>query len=232
MSTPDISELKRQLVSTCEALVRSGTLSMSGHGNVSLRVPGRDEILFTAGSGLHGVTPEGIVRLRLDGSLLEGELSPTGHEVIFMHTTIYEQKDDTGCVVHTHSPYATAFAVANKPIQCWSEAAARWGLDDGVPVAAYGPRGSQESLDNIRDVLTPKSKAVLLGNHGILAFGQTAQSTVGVCVALVETAQLALYASVIGQPQVIPPHMLSYAQERMQAFAATGAVSGGHAANH
>ncbi|HLG69359.1 MAG TPA: class II aldolase/adducin family protein, partial [Chloroflexota bacterium] len=126
-------------------------------------------------------------------------------------------------------PYATAFAVANKPIQCWTEAAARWGLEDGVPVAAYGRRGSEESLENIRKVLTPRSKAVLLGNHGILAFGDGPQKTVGICVALEETAQSAMFASLIGQPQAIPPHMLSYTQERMRSFAEAGALSSGHA---
>jgi L-fuculose-phosphate aldolase len=229
MSTPDIDELKQQLIGACDAIVRSGTLSMSGHGNASLRIPGRDEMLFTGGSGILNVTPNDIVRLRLDGSVLDGEVSPTGHEVIFMHATIYEQKDDAGCVIHTHSPFATAFAVANKPIQCWTEAAARWGLEDGVPVAAYGPRGSTESLDNIRAVLRPGSKAVLLGNHGILAFAESTQRTVGICVALEETAQSAMYASLIGQPQAIPPHMLSYTQERMQTFAAAGTLSAGHA---
>jgi L-ribulose-5-phosphate 4-epimerase len=230
--TPSISELKHQLIETCNAVAKSGTLSMSGHGNASLKIPGRDEMLFTGGSGVVGVTEKDIVRLGLDGAVLEGELSPTGHEVIFMHAVVYQEQESAACVIHTHSPYATAFAVAGKPIECWAEVAARWGLDDGVPIAGYGPRGSQESVENIRQVITPRSKAVLLANHGILAFSGSADHTVRVCVALEETAQLALYASVIGKPQPIPPHMLTATQARMHEFAAAGTVSGGQHGHH
>ncbi|MHB8575110.1 MAG: class II aldolase/adducin family protein, partial [Dehalococcoidia bacterium] len=168
-----------------------------------------------------------ICRLGLDGTLLEGDLPPVAHEVVHMHTAVYQEKDSTGCVIHTHSPFATAFAVAGRSILCWSEAAARFGMEDGVPVAAYGPRGSKESVDNIRKVLTPKSKAVLLANHGILAFHESALDAVRVCVALEETAQLALYASALGGPRVIPAEMLAYTQQRVQEFAAAGVVSSG-----
>ncbi len=221
--------LRQQVVDIAEAVVRSGTLSMSGHGNISLRIPGRDEILFTAGGTLAGLTPREIARSRLDGTILDGELPPVAHEVVHMHTVVYQEKDATGCVIHTHSPYATAFAVAGRPILCWSEAAARFGLEDGVPVAAYGPRGSQESVENIRKVLTPKSRAVLLANHGVLAFHADAEMAVRVCVALEETAQLALYASALGGAQEIPAAMLAYTQQRVADFAAAGTVSGGEA---
>jgi L-fuculose-phosphate aldolase len=221
--------LKQQLLETVHGVVRSGTLSMSGHGNISLRIPGRDEILFTAGGALPGLTLNDIVRLHLDGTLLEGELPPVAHEVVHMHTVIYQVREGTGCVIHTHSPFATAFAVAGQPILCWSEAAARFGLEEGVPVAPYAPRGSDESVANIRQAITPRSKAVLLGNHGILAFDRSGLDTVRVCVALEETAQLAIYASQIGQPQVIPAHMLAYTQERVQAFADAGTLRDGKA---
>ncbi len=224
-----LADLKQQLIETCEAVVRSGALSISGHGNISLRVPGKDQILFTAGGTLHGLTPAGIARLSLDGELLEGELPPVAHEVVHMHTAVYERRLETGCVIHTHSPFATAFAVAGRPILCWSEAAARFGMEDGVPVAAYGPRGSQESVNNIRGVITPRSKAVLLANHGILAFHESSADAVRVCTALEETAQLALYASALGGPQLIPPEMLAYTQQRVAEFAAAGAVRGGAA---
>jgi len=223
----EIGDLKQQLVETCAAVIRSGAISMSGHGNISLRIPGRDEFLFTAGGRLSEITPTDIVRLSFDGRVLEGSLPPVAHEVVNMHAVVYQEKGSTGCVIHTHAPYATAFAVAGKPILCWSEAAARFGLDDGAPVAAYGPRGSQESVENIRRVLTPNGKAVLLANHGILAFNETAQGAVGVCTALEETAQLALLAATIGGAREIPAEMRAYTQERAAQFAAAGVVGSG-----
>jgi len=224
----DLDTLKQELVETCAAIVRSGILSLSGHGNVSLRVPGRDELLLTSGGRLDNLTLADIAHLRLDGELLAGTLVPTAHEIVHMHTLIYREREDVGCVIHTHSPYATAFAVAGQPIQCWSEAAARFGLDEGAPVAAYGPRGSQESLDNIRRVLTPTNKAVLLANHGVLVFDRTAQAAIGVSVALEETAQLGLYAAAIGGARDIPPALRAFTRERAQQFAAMGTLSAQH----
>lgn len=221
----DLDALKQELVETCAAIVRSGILSLSGHGNASLRVPGRDEMLLTSGGRLAGLTMADIAHLRLDGELLAGTLVPTAHEIVQMHALIYREREEIGCVIHTHAPYATAFAVAGRPILCWSEAAARFGLDEGAPVAAYGPRGSQESLDNIRRVLTPRSKAVLLANHGVLTFDRTAQGAIAVSIALEETAQLGLYAASIGGPRELPPELRAYTQERAQQFAAMGTIS-------
>ena len=101
---------------------------MSGHGNISIKVPGRDEILYTAAASLPNFSEEGIARLRLDGTVLEGEVSPMAAAVISMHVAIYEEKPETGCVLHTHSPFATAFAVANRPLEGWTEAFGIFGL--------------------------------------------------------------------------------------------------------
>jgi len=62
---------------------------------------------------------------------------------------MYQDNPDVGCVLHTHSPFATAHAVAHRPIGCWVEALAMFGLPVGVPVAAYGPRGSELAVANI-----------------------------------------------------------------------------------
>jgi L-fuculose-phosphate aldolase len=209
-------------VATARRVVESGVLSLSGHGNISLRVPGRDEILFTSGGSLRGLGPEGIVRLRMDGEPLQGEVAPMANAVIHMHTAVYEELEDVRCVLHTHSPWATAFAVANRPIECWQEAMAIFGLGAGVPVAAYGPRGSEAAVANIREVLAPERRAVLLANHGILAFHRTPAETVQVNVVLEEAAQAAIYAGSLGGARPIPPEMIEASRVRAEDFAARG----------
>ena len=220
MSSTD--SLEEELIRTVQAVTASGAISMSGHGNVSLRVPGRDELLFTAGGSLSGFERDGIVRLALDGRILEGELPPIAAAVVDMHTAIYQDRPDTGCVIHTHSPFATAFAVAGRPIECWTEAFGIFGLEDGVPVAGYGPRGSRESVDNIRAALGARTQAVLLANHGVLAFHQTAAQTVNLGVIIEEAAQSAVYATGIGGARVIPAEMLRASHDRAAAFQAAG----------
>jgi L-fuculose-phosphate aldolase len=216
--------LRRELVETVRAVVRSGAISMSKHGNASIKVPGRDEILYTAVGTLDGFDESGIARIGLDGTVLDGTVAPMSAAVIDMHRVIYQERPQMGCVIHTHSPYATAFAVANKPIECWTEGFGIFGLDDGVPVAGYGPRGSRESVDNIRQALRERTKAVLLANHGVLAFEQTAAATVQVGILVEEAAQSALLAAQIGGAQVIPPEMLQATYDRHAAFHAAGDV--------
>lgn len=215
------------MLETAAAVLRSGAISMSGHGNISIRVPGRDEIVYTAAGSLNGLSARGIARLRLDGTLLEGEVAPMAAAVTRMHTAIYLAKEDTGCVIHTHSPFATAFAVANRPIECWTESFGIFGLDDGIPVAAYGPRGSDQAVENILDALAPTTRAVLLANHGVLAFHRTPAETVQLGVVIEEAAQAAVYAGAVGGPLAIAPEMLHASRHRAEAFAAEGTRTAG-----
>ena len=159
-------DLAEQVVEIAARVVASGAISANGHGNVSLRVPGAEEMYFTAGPSLRGHPVSAVVRVGLDGTLLEGDLPPIQGAVVAMHTALYADHGHVGCVVHTHSPYATAYAVAQRPIGCWVEAMAMFGLQDGVPVAGYGPRGSAQAVANIRAAVLPGTPAVLLANHG------------------------------------------------------------------
>jgi L-fuculose-phosphate aldolase len=225
MST-DLHTLYTQLVETAQAIVRSGAISMSGHGNISIRVPGREEILYTTGSTLNGFEESSIARLGLDGSVLDGAVPPIAAAVISMHTAIYQERPETGCVLHTHSLYATAFAVANRPIEGWTEAFGIFGLEDGVPLASYGARGSKQAVQNIREALTPKTQAVLLANHGVLCFHTTPAMAVTMNVIVEEAAQAAIFAESLGGAKVVPPELLHASHERAANFEARGVLHG------
>lgn len=160
------SSLVEQVISAAGIVLAGGAISHNGHGNVSIRVPGEDEMYFTSASSLHNLTVDGIARVGLDGGLREGKLPPIQGAVVAMHTAMYQDRPDVGCVIHTHAPYATAYAVAQRPIDCWIEALAMFGLADGVPLAAYGPRRSAQAVANIRAALKGGAPAVLLANLG------------------------------------------------------------------
>src|ERR1700749_2236382 len=135
-------DLADQVAGIASRVVARGAISANGDGNVSVRVPGAEEMYFTAGPSLRGHPASAVVRVGLDGTLLEGELPPIQGAVVAMHTAMYADNPEVGCVMHTHSPYATAYAVAHRRIECWVEAMAMFGLAAGVPIAKYGPRGS------------------------------------------------------------------------------------------
>lgn len=214
-----------RLIDTTRRVLASGAIGGNGHGNVSIRVAGADEMYFTSASSLIGLTVDGIARVRLDGTLLEGQLPPIQGAVVDMHTSRYRANEEVGCVLHTHSPFATAFAVAQRPIECWIEALAMFGLADGVPVAAYGPRGSAEAVANIDAVVRPGVPAVLLANHGVLVFHRSPDLAVLVGGVVEEAAQAALNATRIGGPVAIPEDMRAAAFQRAMAFATAGTRS-------
>jgi L-fuculose-phosphate aldolase len=219
------SSLVDQVIDTAARVVAGGAISANGHGNVSVRVPGAPEMYFTSAPSLRGLRADGVVRVGLDGTLLEGSLPPIQGAVVAMHTAMYADGAEVGCVVHTHSPYATAFAVANRPIGCWIEALAMFGLPDGVPVAGYGPRGSDQAVANIRAAVRPGVPAVLLANHGVLVFHRTPDLAVLVGGVVEEAAQAAINAMAIGGPVEIPDDLRAAALQRAMAFAAAGTAS-------
>jgi L-ribulose-5-phosphate 4-epimerase len=215
-------DLADQVVEVAAQVVASGAISHNGHGNVSLRSPGADEMYFTAGSSLRGHPVEAVVRVGLDGELREGDLPPVQRAVVAMHTAMYADQPDVGCVVHTHSPYATAYAVARRPIGCWVEALAMFGLPEGVPVAGYGPRGSDEAVAQIRSAVRQGVPAVLLANHGVLVFHRTPALAVLTGAIVEEAAQAGINAASIGGPVEIEPDMRAAALQRAMAFQQAG----------
>jgi L-fuculose-phosphate aldolase len=218
------ADFVNQVIDVAQRVVASGAISANGHGNVSLRVPGADEIYFTAGPLLRNHPASAVVRLGLDGTLREGELPPIQGAVVAMHTAMYADNPDVGCVLHTHSPYATAFAAAHRPIGCWVEALAMFGLPNGVPIAAYGPRGSDQAVANIRAAVSPGVPAVLLANHGVLVFHRTPDLAIMVGGIVEEAAQAGIRAAGIGGPVEVPEELRAAALQRAMTFETKGTV--------
>ena len=217
-------ELRQAVIENANFLVRIGAISLSHHGNFSVRVPGTDTILLTASSSFDNLRPENLALLDLDGKLVEGEINPTNAEIVHMHAIVYKERPDTGAVVHTHSTYATSFALASRALGCSYEALVRNEMAGGVPLAKYGPRGSGESISNIANALsqTMNTKAVLLENHGVLAFGATPTAAARANLIVEEAAQMEIYAEVLGGAKIIPPELLKATVGRRDEFARAG----------
>jgi L-fuculose-phosphate aldolase len=214
-----VAEAREAILACARLITEQGTVSRSGHGNISARIRGTDRIVLTAVGGITSLRHEDLAVLTLDGEVVEGRMDPAAAEIVRMHTEVYRKRDDVGGVVHTHAPYVTAYAVANKPIECIYEGMARFDMVDAVPVAAYAPRGSEESVSNIVEAVNERSKAVLLQNHGILTFSTDPVAAARVLTILEEAAELGIYAASLGEPTTISAHMAAYAQRRAAEFA-------------
>ena len=194
------AELPQQLARAAERLRDSGVLSKSLHGNLSAMDEGSRDSFWMSGSSLKGLKAEDLGRVSVDGDIVAGGMRSTEREVVAMHAIVYSLRPEVRCVIHTHSPAATTYAVARQPLGCVAESLARWGFSRETPVASYGPRGSKESVDAIAATLGAQGDvpALLLASHGVLVFGSSVEEAVRRSIALEEAAELALRAMSLG----------------------------------
>jgi L-ribulose-5-phosphate 4-epimerase len=182
-------------------LANANILSASGHGNASVRLSHDPNlILLTKRSVLRGFTPDQTAVVSLDGAVIEGELAPETDEVVKMHTEVYRRRSDANAIFHTHSPYATTYAIAVQPLPLAYEALAYEGQVQTVPLAPYGKRGTPRSIETITETLAanPATLILLLANHGLLVFGRDADHAARLTVVVEEAARFELAARALG----------------------------------
>lgn len=227
----DMQPYADRIVQSARKLVAgNAVLSHSQHGNISIRLPGGDRFILTGVGALSELSTDDLGLLTLDGDIVSGAIGPASHEIIQMHAAVYRRRPDIQAVIHTHSPYVTAFAIANKPIEPTYEALVRFDITEAVPVAAYGPRGSEASVNNIVQALNDTNHAVLLANHGLLVFDSSIEKATHLVFILEEAAQFSLMANVIGGPQVLPMAAIDQARARRDEFEQIGTVHAGNPA--
>lgn len=205
-----------QIVDAARLLFTAGVMSHSGHANLSARLDG-DRMLLTSSGAVRDLTAEQLATVGFDGTVLDGTLAPDNAEIVAMHATVYRARHDVGAVIHTHSPSATAFALARRPLPCRTEPLLRFGQAEEIPVAPWGPRGSDASVRGIADALAaqPTTSAVLLANHGLLAFGTGPVATARLVVAIEESAEAEVAAATLGGAVDFPPGALEAVRASM-----------------
>jgi L-fuculose-phosphate aldolase len=213
------AQLKQQIVEAARALFTAGVMQPAGHANLSARLPG-DRMVLTGSGQARGLTVEQLAVVDFDGHVLEGTLDPGSAEIAAMHAGVYRTRSEAGAIIHTHSPHAAAFALANEPLPCAYEALLRFGLSEPVPVADWAPRGSHESVSNIVECLvrSPSTPALLLGNHGLLAWAGDPMEVARLVVILEEAAHMTLDARQLGGEKPFPADALERERTRMAQF--------------
>ena len=174
---PDAVEALIEPVLTAAHRLLPDGLATATSGNVSARDPA---------SGLIAVTPSGrsyasmaagdIAIVDPAGRLVRGPHRPTSE--LPLHLAIYGEHPDVDAIVHTHSPYAAAFAVARRPIPF----VCNEGMFAGTPrveVADFGIPSTPELGQAALALLArfPSARAFLLANHGIVALGRSVPAT-------------------------------------------------------
>jgi L-fuculose-phosphate aldolase len=201
----------------CRELLAAG-LVRGTSGNVSVRdtssesAPGTIAITPT-GLGYSGMRDSDVAVLSIDGAQLDGDLRPTSE--VALHLGIYRARPDVGAVVHTHSVFATTFAVLGEQIPAVHYLIMRAGK--AVPVAPYARYGTAELAEVCVRTLGD-GFAVLLANHGVVAVGADLASAMAVAEAVEFTAELAWRARALGVPRVLDDDQLAAARAALAGY--------------
>ncbi len=160
-------------------------------GNFSCRDKESGRICITpAGCDRNRLRPEDIIVIDEQARVIEAQtgLRPTSETL--MHLAIYAQRPDVMAVVHTHSRFATAFAVLGRKIPAIVYEIANLGCKEGfVPVVPYGRPGTAQLAENIAGPVQI-SDTLLLESHGAVAVGENLPDTLLKAQYLEELAEI------------------------------------------
>ena len=203
----------RETVCALHAELRRSELVAWTSGNISARVPDRPLLVIKpSGVGYDDLTPDSMVVCDLHGAVLDGDFAPSSDTEA--HAYVYRHRPDVGGVVHTHSPYATAWAARGEEIPCVLTAMADE-FGGPIPVGPFALIGGDAIGRAIVDTLAgSRSPAVLLRQHGVFTIGATARDAVKAAVMCEDVARTVHLARVLGEVKPIDPADIDALYER------------------
>jgi L-ribulose-5-phosphate 4-epimerase len=171
-------------------------------GNLSARDPETNLVVIKpSGIKFADLTPENMVVVDINGVLVEGDYKPSSDTA--SHCVVYRARPDVNGVVHTHSRYATAFAVLGREIPCVTTA---MGDEFGgpIPCGGFALIGGEEIGQLVVDTLKDShSPSCLLQNHGVFAIGKNAEGAIKAAIMTEDNAAVVWIAMQMGTPLLI-----------------------------
>jgi L-ribulose-5-phosphate 4-epimerase len=207
--------LKEEVYEANMGLVRNNLIILTW-GNVSAidRASGL-VVIKPSGVSYEKLRPADMVVVNLEGVVIEGALRPSSDTPT--HTEIYRNFPQIGGVVHTHSPHATAWAQACRPIPVLGTTHSDYFYGD-VPCtrvmtkleveADYETNTGRVICETFKGVDPMQMPAVLVCNHGPFTWGKSADEALHNAVVLEETARIAYMTVQLGRTEPVEQYLL------------------------
>ena len=166
-------------------------------GNLSVRLK-YNRILVTPTCVSKGaMRPSDMVIVDMEGQRVSGRRNVTSE--IGMHLLVYRMRPDVQAICHAHPPTATGFAAAGialtEPLVC--EVVMGLGC---IPLARYGTPGTSELAQTL-EPFVPNYDAILMSNHGVVAYGDTLEHAYMKMETVEHFSQIALVTHLLGRQQ-------------------------------
>lgn len=198
-------EIKEQICDICHKMWQLGWVA-ANDGNVSVKNADGTFWITPSGMSKSFITPEKLILLDEDMNVIGGDSASKPSSEIKMHMRCYQEREDVGAVVHAHPPTATAYALANKPLDEYSMIETVIAIGS-IPVTPYGTPSTYEVSEAIAPYL-PNHDVLLLQNHGALTVGCDLITAYYRMETLELFAKISLNAHLLGGAREIPRHKI------------------------
>lgn len=191
-------EIKKQICDIGKRIYDRGMVA-ANDGNISVKLNDNEFLCTPTGVSKGFMTPEYICKVDADGKVLQAYEGFKPSSEIKMHMRVYKERPDVRSVVHAHPMYATSFAIAGIPLTepIMPEAVIALGC---VPIAEYGTPSTDEIPDAVSKYLQ-YFDAVLLANHGALAYSDSLLGAYHKMESVEFYAQLLYQSKMLGGPK-------------------------------
>ncbi len=189
----------RKLIVEVGKLLYERSYVVSSDGNVSIRLD-ENRILATPTMTSKGrMTEDGLALTDLEGKPLNDKKASSE---LAMHLLIYKARPDINAVCHAHPPHGTAFAVAGLAIDqpILSEVILTLGC---VPLTGYGTPSTNELTESMKPYVQHHN-ALLMANHGAVAYGEDLWQAFDRLETLEHTARIAILSRALGGANDLP----------------------------
>ena len=202
----NLTQLREEVLEANVGIYRAGLVTMHS-GNAS-GIDRNSGVVLIKPSGVdyEKLTPSLLVATDLAGRKLQtgdpgDQLKPSVD--LPHHLYLYNHCREIGGIVHTHSNYATSFALLERSIPVHLTAIAdEFGAE--IPCAPYVDNAG----DHIGEAILRhrnSAPAILLAHHGAFTFGPDARAALKAAVMLEDVAKTCHLAMLLGKPVALPP---------------------------
>ncbi len=164
-----LAQTAAELVQTGGRMLAAGLVA--GHdGNISVRLNEQEILVTPAGKSKGELGPADLLLVDLQGRVLShGPGRPTSE--LPMHLRVYQADPAARAVLHAHSPYATAFALAGRTLQSRLPEVTEC-LGD-IPLLPFAEPGTQQLADGVGQAVAQGARGALLAEHGCVVWGDS-----------------------------------------------------------
>lgn len=207
-----MTTLRHQVSDLHARLPENGLVSWTS-GNISGREPGASSMIIKpSGIMFEDLAPDNMCEVDIETLECSDRYKPSSDTAT--HAYIYKHLSHVGGIVHTHSPYATAWAAVGKEIPCFLTAMADE-FGGPIPLGGFALIGGEEiGKEVVRVLAGHNSPAIIMQNHGVFTIGKTPKDAVKAAIMCEDVARTSFLTCQLGSPIAIAKEDIAKLHDR------------------